>query len=61
MYTVSYFFKYIKVPYDDERGSSAGTLHFLWRNLGRPNQNLGNFGYSNSVNSERGQNFFRAC
>jgi hypothetical protein len=55
MYIVSSLFKYKKFPYDDERGCSVGTLHFLCRNSGRPSQNLGNFGHSNSINSERGK------
>jgi hypothetical protein len=54
MYIVSSLFKYRKVPYDDERGCSARTLHFLCRNSGRPSQNPGNFGHSNSINSEIG-------
>jgi len=41
------------------RRGSAGTLHLLCRDSGRSNQNPGNFGYSNSINSERGKNFFR--
>jgi hypothetical protein len=59
MYIVSSLFKHRKIPYDDERRCGAGTLHFLCRNSGRPNQNIGNFGHSNSNNLERGNIFLR--